>query len=153
MAAIRLQLNGQTRTVTAGPDLPLLWVLRNGLRLTGTKYGCGSGLCGACTVLLDGRPVRSCQLTLGAAAGASITTIEGLAREHARVQEAWFAEGAAPCKYCQPAMLLAAAALLREERRPSQAELDAAFAGMVCRCGSASGLQRAVRRAAAGGRT
>ncbi len=150
MAQFRFTLNGTVRTVTAGPDAPLLWVLRELLRLTGTKFGCGAGTCGACVVLQDGRAVRSCQLPLAAAAGTRITTVEGLAGEHARVRLAWQAEDVLPCGYCQPAMLLKAAALLHREPTPADPEIDAAFAGMICRCGTQTRFRRVVRRAAEG---
>jgi len=150
MAPIRLIVNGKVRAVALGPDTPLLWALRDGLRLTGTKYGCGVGTCGACTVLQDGKAVRSCQVTLSAAAGTHVTTIEGLAREHAHLQRAWVEEDVAQCGYCQPAMLLTAAALLREKPRPTDPDLDAAFDGMVCRCGTYTRIRRAVHRAAKG---
>ena len=152
MAPIRFILNGKARTVTAGPDTPLLWVLRDHLRLTGTKYGCGVGTCGACTVLRDGRAVRSCQLPLSAAAGSNLTTVEGLAREHAHLQRAWLEEDVAQCGYCQPAMLLTAAALLREKPRPTDADIDTAFEGIICRCGTYTRVRRAVHRVAKGGR-
>lgn len=152
MASTRFTLNGKARTVDLDPATPLLWVLRDTLRLTGTKFGCGEGVCGACTVLQDGKAVRSCQVPLASAAGSRIVTIEGLAKEHGHLQKAWIDEDVAQCGYCQPAMLLAAAALLKEKPVPTDSEIDAAFDGMVCRCGTYSRIRRAVHRAAAGGK-
>jgi aerobic-type carbon monoxide dehydrogenase small subunit (CoxS/CutS family) len=152
MAPFRFTLNGKARAVTAGPDMPLLWVIRDILRLTGTKYGCGVGTCGACTVLQDGKAVRSCQVTLSAAQGAHVTTIEGLARDHAPLQKAWLEEDVAQCGFCQPAMLLTAAALLREKPQPTDADIDGAFEGVICRCGTYSRIRRTVHRVAKGGK-
>ena len=152
MAPIRIILNGKARSIAAGPDTPLLWVLRDVLRLTGTKYGCGVGTCGACTVLQNGKAVRSCQLPLSAAAGSRITTIEGLAEEHGTLQKAWLEEDVAQCGYCQPGMLLTAAALLKAKPRPSDPDIDQAFEGMLCRCGTYSRIRRAVHRVAKGGK-
>ena len=152
MAAIRFTLNGTTRTVEAEPDTPLLWVLRDTLRLTGTKYGCGVGACGACTVLQDGQPIRSCLTPLSAARGTRITTIEGLAREHATLQKVWLEEDVAQCGYCQPAMLLTASALLREKPSPTDADIDQAMSGVVCRCGTYTRIRRAILKVAQGGR-
>ena len=154
MAAIELKLNGRTAKVDVDPAMPLLWVLRDRLGLTGAKYGCGVGACGACTVLVDGVATRSCQITAGELAGRAITTIEGLAPAgglHA-VQRAWLEEDVAQCGYCQPAAIITTAALLRTKPRPSDAEIDEAFAGFVCRCGSYPRMRRAIRRAANGGK-
>jgi len=151
MTPIRFILNGKPRSVAAGPDTPFLWVLRDLLRLTGTKFGCGEGLCGACTVLRDGKAVRSCQLPLSSVAGREIVTIEGLAREHARLQKAWIDEDVAQCGFCQPAMLLTAAALLREKPAPTEPDIDKAFEGVLCRCGTYTRVRKAVHRAAKGG--
>ena len=147
MAGTRFILNGSPRTVEADPATPLLWILRDHLGLTGTKYGCGEGVCGACTVLVEGRPVRSCQLTLARAAGARITTIEGLAALHPGLQQAWLEEDVAQCGYCQPAMLLTAAALLEARPRPDPEAVARALSGVLCRCGSYLRIQRAVLRA------
>jgi isoquinoline 1-oxidoreductase alpha subunit len=148
MADTRFILNGTPRTVAADPGTPLLWILRDHLALTGTKYGCGEGVCGACTVLVDGQPVRSCQLALAKAAGTRVTTIEGLAAERPGLQRAWLEEDVAQCGYCQPAMLLTAAALLAERPRPDAEAVDRALSGVLCRCGSYPRIRRAVLRAA-----
>ena len=150
MASVQFTLNGTARRLEADPETPLLWVLRDQLRLTGTKYGCGMGVCGACTVLQDGQAVRSCQVPLGSLHSAQVTTVEGLAREHAALQQAWLQEDVAQCGYCQPGMLMAAAALLKAKPRPDDADIDAAMAGMVCRCGTYTRIRRAILRA--GGR-
>jgi len=151
MAAIHFTLNGAPRSVQADPDTPLLWVLRDTLRLTGTKYGCGEGICGACTVLQDGRAVRSCQVPLSAAQDTRITTIEGLALEHATLQKVWLEEDVAQCGYCQPAMLLTAAGLLRDQPRPTDADIDQAMSGVVCRCGTYTRIRRAILKVSQGG--
>jgi isoquinoline 1-oxidoreductase subunit alpha len=150
MARFALTLNGRRREVEAAdPEMPLLWVLRDRLGLTGTKFGCGQGICGACTVLREGRAVLSCQVPIRAAAGGSFTTIEGLSDDGSHpCQRAWLEEDVAQCGYCQPGMILAAAALLAATPRPTDADLDAAFAGHVCRCGTYARVRRAVHRAA-----
>ena len=150
MASVQFTLNGTARRLEADPETPLQWVLRDQLRLTGPKYGCGMGVCGACTVLQDGQAVRSCQVPLGSLHSAQVTTVEGLAREHAALQQAWLQEDVAQCGYCQPGMLMVAAALLKAKPRPDDADIDAAMAGMVCRCGTYTRIRRAIRRA--GGR-
>lgn len=144
-----ITVNGQPRRVEAEPDMPLLWVLRDRLRLTGTKYGCGVGICGACTVLESGKEVRSCQVRAEDARGRRFTTIEGLSRDGSHpCQRAWIEEDVAQCGYCQPGMILAAAALLAASGRPSEADVDRVFADHVCRCGSYPRVRRAIRRAA-----
>jgi isoquinoline 1-oxidoreductase alpha subunit len=149
MARFRLTVNGKPRDVEAEPDTPLLWVLRDGLKLTGTKYGCGVGVCGACTVLDGGKAARSCQVPVQLAVGRRITTIEGLSPDGGHpCQRAWLEEDVAQCGYCQPGMILEAAALLSEEPRPSDADVDRVFADHVCRCGSYPRIRRAVHRAA-----
>lgn len=154
MPAITLTVNGERRTVDAPPDTPLLWVLRDDLNLKGTKYSCGMSVCGACTVLMDGAPVRSCTTPLAGAVGRSITTIEGLnggaGRLHA-LQEAWLAEEVTQCGYCQPGMLMQAAALLAKNADPSDAEIDQWMSGNLCRCGTYSRIRKAIRRAAQAG--
>jgi aerobic-type carbon monoxide dehydrogenase small subunit (CoxS/CutS family) len=149
MAELKLNVNGRVRQVQAGEDEPLLWVLRNKLGLTGTKYGCGEGQCGACTVLLDGRPTRSCLTPAVAAAGAKITTIEGLEQNGrlSPVQEAFLEEGAFQCAYCTSGMVLAATALLAEKPHPSEGEIVEAMNGNMCRCGTYPRIVAAVRRA------
>lgn len=153
MARFQLTVNGTPRTVEAEPDTPLLWVLREQLGLTGTKFGCGEGSCGACTVLQDGEPVRSCQVDLAQAAGKKILTIEGLSRngDHP-LQRAWLEEDVAQCGYCQPAFLLSAKALLDRKPKPSDADIDEALGGLVCRCGSYPRIRKAIHTAAQGGR-
>ena len=144
----RLTVNRRVREVEAEPGTPLLWVLRDGLNLTGTKYGCGVGVCGACTVL-DGREAaRSCQVPVELAAGRRITTIEGLSPDGGHpCQRAWLEEDVAQCGYCQPGMILEAAALLAARRRPTDEEIDTAFADHVCRCGTWQRVRRAVHSA------
>ena len=151
MAAIHFTLNGKARAVEALPGTPLLWVLRDTLRMTGTKYGCGQGVCGACTVLQDGRPVKSCQVPLSEAQGTHLTTVEGLHKEHAGLQKVWLEEDVAQCGYCQPAMLLSAAALLKAKPRPTDADIDAAMSEVVCRCGTYTRIRRAIHKVAQGG--
>jgi isoquinoline 1-oxidoreductase alpha subunit len=147
MVLHRLTLNGRSQSVEADPETPLLWILRDTLRLTGTKFGCGEGVCGACTVLQDGRAVRSCQVAISAAVGTRITTIEGFHQEHAALQKIWLEEDVAQCGYCQPAMMLAAAALLKRKRHPLDADIDQALSGMICRCGTYTRIRRAILRA------
>lgn len=149
MAEFTLNINGRQQRVTAPPDEPLLSVLRYRLDLTGTKYGCGEGQCGACTVLLDGRAVRSCLTPVEAAAGAKITTIEGLEQDGrlTPVQEAFVREGAMQCGYCTAGMVMSATALLREEKAPSEERIVEAMNGNVCRCGTYPRIVAAVRLA------
>jgi isoquinoline 1-oxidoreductase alpha subunit len=143
-----LTVNRRVREVEAEPDTPLLWVLRDGLKLTGTKYGCGIGVCGACTVLDGGKAARSCQVPVQLAVGLHITTIEGLSPDGGHpCQRAWLEEDVAQCGYCQPGMILEAAALLAARRRPTEEEVDAAFADHVCRCGTWQRVRRAVHSA------
>jgi aerobic-type carbon monoxide dehydrogenase small subunit (CoxS/CutS family) len=150
MARFRLTVNGRARQVEADPDTPLLWVLRDTLGLTGTKYGCGVGVCGACTIHRNGEAVRSCQLPVSQAAGARLTTIEGLSSDGSHpCQRAWIEEDVAQCGYCQPGMIMAAAALLAEHPRPDDAEVDRVMSDLVCRCGTYARIRRAVRRAGA----
>ena len=151
---ITLTVNGQRRTVDAPPDTPLLWVLRDDLKLKGTKYSCGMSVCGACTVHMDGAPVRSCVTPIAAAANRSITTIEGLGngKLHA-LQEAWLAEDVVQCGYCHPGMLMQAAALLATNRNPTDADIDRYMAGNLCRCGTYSRIRKAIHRAAGAVRT
>jgi isoquinoline 1-oxidoreductase alpha subunit len=149
MASFTLQVNGQEHTVDADPETPLLWVLRDTLGLTGTKYSCGSGLCGACTVHLDGQATRSCVTPVSAAAGHAIVTIEGLSPEHLHpVQEAWLEENVPQCGYCQPGQIMQAAALLAENPTPTDDDIDAAMSGNICRCGTYPRIRRAIHRAA-----
>jgi aerobic-type carbon monoxide dehydrogenase small subunit (CoxS/CutS family) len=146
---IRLQVNDQEHELTADPAMPLLWVLRDLLGLTGTKYGCGISLCGACTVLADGEPVRSCTTTLSEVSGKKITTIEGLSKDRSHpVQQAWIEEQVPQCGYCQSGQILSAVALLARKPRPSDADVDQAMSGVLCRCGTYPRIRRAIQRAA-----
>lgn len=150
MTTTTLIVNDTPRTVEAEPAMPLLWVLRDLLQLTGTRYGCGMGLCGACTVHLDGQAVRSCQTPISAAAGKQVRTIEGLSpdRSH-RVQQAWMAEGVPQCGYCQSGQIMSAAALLARTPRPTDEQIDEAMSGNLCRCSTYIRIRRAIHRAAA----
>ena len=145
---ITLNINGQPRRLAAAPDTPLLWALREELKLTGTKFGCGVGLCGACTVHVDGQAVRSCLMPAQGVAGRKVVTIEGLSpdRSHA-LQRAWIAHQVPQCGYCQSGMLMAAAALLRETPQPTDAEIDAAITNL-CRCGTYPRVRAAIQAAA-----
>jgi isoquinoline 1-oxidoreductase subunit alpha len=144
-------LNGKARKVDVAPDTPLLWVLRDSLHMTGTKFGCGIAQCGACTVHLDGEPVRSCSTPLSAAAGKKVTTIEGIAATPAgkAVQAAWIQNDVPQCGYCQSGQIMSASALLAKNRAPSDADIDAAMSGNVCRCGTYNQIRAAIKDAAA----
>lgn len=145
----RLTINGTNVQVLSEPGTPLLWLLRGELALTGTKFGCGIGLCGACTVHLDGQPVRGCATPLSAAAGRSVTTIEGLqGRAADAVRAAWLALDVVQCGYCQSGQIMAAAALLAASPKPTDADIDAAMAGNLCRCGTYPRIRAAIHRAA-----
>ncbi len=150
MSSIGITINGSKRNADVDDDTPLLWILRDNLGLTGTKYGCGMGVCGACTVLEGGKAVRSCQIPAAQAAGRSFTTIEGLSVDvNHPCQRAWLAENVAQCGFCQPGMILTACALLRAKRRPTDADIESALAENVCRCGTYPRIIKAVRRASA----
>ena len=145
------EVNGRRHDLDVSPDMPLLWVLRENLGLTGTKFGCGLGQCGACTVHIDGAAVRSCTTTAKAAAGKAITTIEGLSPTSTHVlQQAWVAEQVPQCGYCQSGQLMSAAALLTKTPRPTDAQIDTAMSGNICRCGTYQRIRRAIHRAARG---
>jgi isoquinoline 1-oxidoreductase alpha subunit len=148
---ITLDINGKTARVDAEPDTPLLWVLRDTLRLTGTKFGCGMALCGACTVHLDGQPVRSCSTPVSAAAGKKIVTIEGVALDQVgkAVQAAWQRLDVPQCGYCQSGQIMSAMALLEKNRRPTDADIDGAMSGNVCRCATYVRIRAAIHEAAA----
>ena len=147
--AILFEVNGQKRSVDVDPQTPLLWVLRDTLNLTGTKYGCGIAACGACTVHVDGEPARSCSLPVGSVAGKKITTIEGLSTNRSHpVQQAWIAEQVPQCGYCQSGQIMTAVAFLKKNPRPSEADVDEAMSNNICRCGTAQRMRSAVLRAA-----
>jgi isoquinoline 1-oxidoreductase alpha subunit len=147
---MRLNVNGTVREVDAPQDMPLLWVLRDVLGLTGTKFGCGMAQCGACTVHLDGEAVRSCVLPVSAVAGRMVTTIEGLSPDGSHpVQRAWADVDVVQCGYCQPGQIMSAAALIAHNPSPSDDDIDAALAGNICRCGTYQRIREAVRKAAA----
>lgn len=149
MAKYTLKVNQQTVEVEAMPDTPLLWVLRDKLTLTGTKYGCGKALCGACTVHLDGAPMRSCSVPVSAVGEQKITTIEGVAEKELHpVQKAWILEDVPQCGFCQSGQIMSAIALLEENKNPTDADIDAAMAGNICRCGTYVRIRRAIKRAA-----
>ena len=149
--SLALSVNGEIHELTVDPDMPLLWVLRERLALTGTKYGCGIAQCGACTVHLDGKPVRACVTPVSAAAGKSITTIEGLGSKDAPhpVQLAWTEMGVPQCGYCQSGQIMSAAALLAGKPSPTDADIDAAMAGNLCRCGTYLRIRQGIKKAAA----
>jgi aerobic-type carbon monoxide dehydrogenase small subunit (CoxS/CutS family) len=148
--SVTLTVNGHFHELAVEPDTPLLWALREQLALTGTKYGCGIAQCGACTVHLDGKPVRACVTPVSAAVGKQITTIEGLGTQDAPhpVQLAWTEIGVPQCGYCQSGQIMAAAALLSERANPTDSEIDAAMSGNLCRCGTYLRIRSGVRRAA-----
>jgi isoquinoline 1-oxidoreductase subunit alpha len=151
MAAIRLTVNHTPHDLEIAPDTPLLWVLRDKLNLTGTKYGCGAGLCGACTVHLDGEAVRSCQTPVSSVGDRRITTIEGLSEKNSHpVEVAWIAEQVPQCGYCQPGQIMQAAALLAKTPQPTDEQIDDAMGGNLCRCGMYQRIRRAIHRAARG---
>jgi aerobic-type carbon monoxide dehydrogenase small subunit (CoxS/CutS family) len=152
MARFSLVVNGATRAVDAASDTPLLWVLRDTLNLTGTKYGCGIAQCGACTVHVDGEAIRSCAVTVESVAGKKITTIEGLAPKQGHpLHRAWIAEQVPQCGYCQSGMLMTAAELLGRKPKPSDADIDEALSSHICRCGTYQRIRRAIHRAAGEG--
>ncbi len=149
MPAYDLNINGKMVSLEAEAELPLLWALRDLLGLTGTKYSCGVGLCGTCTVLIDGQPTRSCLTPVSSVAGKAILTIEGLSREITHpLQQAWLDEQVTQCGYCQPGQILTAAALLEKTPKPTDAEIDAAMSGVLCRCGTYPRIRRAIQRVA-----
>ena len=149
--ATKFQLNGKAVSAQADADTPLLWVIRDELGLTGTKFGCGMSLCGACTVHLNGEPVRSCQTPLSAVAGKKVATVESLSRDNSHpLQKAWIAHDVPQCGYCQSGQLMSAAALLSKNKNPSDADIDNAMSGNLCRCGTYSRVRAAIKTAAAG---
>jgi aerobic-type carbon monoxide dehydrogenase small subunit (CoxS/CutS family) len=149
MALVKFTLNGKSQTVDAVPAMPLLWVLRDTLGLTGTKFGCGMSLCGACTVHINGQPVRSCVTPIATVAGKTVVTIEGLAGDTVHpVQQAWIEEDVPQCGYCQSGQIMTAAALLEKTSSPSDADIDEAMHGSICRCGTYDAIRNAIHRAA-----
>jgi isoquinoline 1-oxidoreductase alpha subunit len=152
MATYTLIVNGQTRSLEAEPGTPLLWVLRDGLGLTGTKYGCGVAQCGACTVHVDGEATRSCMASIESVSGHKITTIEGLSADRSHpLQRAWMEEQVPQCGYCQSGQIMTAAALLAKNPAPTDADIDHALSASLCRCGTYPRIRRAIHRAAQGG--
>ena len=152
MQEIRLRVNGRERTLNVPPDMPLLWALRDTLALTGTKFGCGAGLCGACTVHVDSAAVRSCSVRVADVAGKNVTTIEGLSPDRSHpLQQAWVAEDVPQCGYCQSGQIMEAAALLAKNPHPSEEEIVQAMQGNLCRCGTYQRIRSAIQRAAKGG--
>jgi isoquinoline 1-oxidoreductase alpha subunit len=145
-----LTINGKSVEVDVDPDMPLLWALRDHLSMTGTKYGCGMALCGACTVHIDGQPSRSCSIPVSAVEGKQITTIETIGdnKVGAAVQEAWIAENVAQCGYCQSGQIMSATALLTSNKSPTDADIDAAMSGNICRCATYPRIRAAIKRAA-----
>ncbi len=146
---ISLTVNGKQQRLDVAPDTPLLWVLRETIGLTGTKFGCGLGLCGACTTHVDGKAVRSCSTPISQVAGKKVTTIEGLSADSSHpLQKAWLLEQVPQCGYCQSGQIMSAAALLATNRRPDDRAIDAAMSGNICRCGTYPRIRRAIQRAA-----
>ena len=149
MAAIKFGLNGKPQSVEVAPQMPLLWFLRDTLGLTGTKFGCGMALCGACTVHVNGQPMRSCSVPMSSIAGKTITTIEGLSAEGTHpVQRAWAEEDVPQCGYCQSGQIMTAAALVAKKASPTDADIDEAMRNNICRCGTYSAIRRAIQLAA-----
>jgi isoquinoline 1-oxidoreductase subunit alpha len=149
MALIEFGLNGRRQSVDVGPQMPLLWVLRDTLGLTGTKFGCGMALCGACTVHVSGQPTRSCSTPVSSVAGKDVTTIEGLSNDSSHpVQRAWVEEDVPQCGYCQSGQIMAAAALLAKKVTPTDADIDEAMRGNICRCGTYQSIRQAIHLAA-----
>ncbi|MBI2689096.1 MAG: (2Fe-2S)-binding protein [Acidobacteria bacterium] len=144
---VQLKVNGVTRKFEGDPEMPLLWYLRDMLEMTGTKYGCGMGLCGACTVHVDGKAVRSCQTSMASAAGKSVVTIEGLKGQHP-VQKAWMAASVPQCGYCQSGQIMQAVALLKDRPKPTDKEIDEHMQGNICRCGTYNRIRSAIKSAA-----
>jgi len=149
VASIKFTLNGKPQTVDASPEMPLLWVLRDTLGMTGTKFGCGMALCGACTVQINGDAVRSCITQVSTVAGKTVTTIEGLSTDASHpVQAAWIEEDVPQCGYCQSGQIMSAASLLAKKAQPTDADIDEAMRGNICRCGTYQSIRKAIHRAA-----
>jgi isoquinoline 1-oxidoreductase alpha subunit len=148
MAALTLKINNKSHTIEADPKMPLLWAIRDLVGLTGTKYGCGIAQCGACTVHLEGAPVRSCSIPVAAAANKNITTIEGLSNDNSHpVQQAWILEQVPQCGYCQSGQIMAATALLKKIPSPTDKDIDTAMQGLICRCGTYPRIRKAIKTA------
>ncbi len=148
--SVKFQINGKAVTAKSEGDTPLLWVIRDELGMTGTKFGCGAALCGACTVHVDGKPVRSCQTQVSNVSGKSVSTVESLSKDNSHpLQVAWIKHDVPQCGYCQSGQLMSAAALLSTNKNPSDAEIDAAMTGNICRCGTYSRIKAAIKDAAA----
>jgi isoquinoline 1-oxidoreductase subunit alpha len=148
--ATTFTLNGKSQTVDVSPDMPLLWVLRDTLNMTGTKFGCGAALCGACTVHINGEAARSCSTPVSSVAGKNVTTIEGLSADGSHpVQKAWIAEDVPQCGYCQSGQIMSAVALLAKKPNPTDADIDDFMSGNICRCGTYQRIRKAIHRAAA----
>jgi isoquinoline 1-oxidoreductase alpha subunit len=149
MASYRVKVNGQSHDINVLPDTPLLWVLRDTLKLTGTKFGCGIAQCGACTVFLDGQPLRSCSMTISGVGTSDVTTIEGVSgREAAAVQNAWIAAQVPQCGYCQSGQIMSAVALLKDVKKPTDRDIDLAMNGNICRCATYVRIRAAIHDAA-----
>lgn len=149
MTAIKINVNGKEQTVEVSPDTPLLWVLRDTLSLTGTKFGCGMAQCGACTVHLNGEAIRSCVTPVSSAVGKKIITIEGLSSDRSHpLQKAWIQVNVSQCGYCQSGQIMQAAALLRQKPKPTDSDIDAAMRGNICRCGTYQRIRQAIKQAA-----
>lgn len=148
--SVKFKVNGKAASASAEADTPLLWVLRDELGLTGTKFGCGAALCGACTVHVNGQPVRSCQTPLSTVSGKSVSTVEGLSKDNTHpLQQAWIKHEVPQCGYCQSGQLMSAAALLAKNKNPTDAEIDIAMSGNLCRCGTYPRIRAAIKDAAA----
>ena len=145
---LTITINDQKYQIDVDPDTPLLWAIRDNVGLTGTKYGCGKGLCGSCTVLLDGQPIRSCQTPVTSVEGKSILTIEGVHKENKVLQEVWEELNVPQCGYCQSGQILAAAALLKEKSKPTDEDIDVAMNGNICRCGTYVRIRKAIHKTA-----
>lgn len=149
MAPLTVRVNGEDHAVDVAPDTPLLWVIRDVIGLTGTKFGCGIAQCGACTVLMDGEPVRACVTPVSSAEGSAVTTIEGLPADASHpVQRAWIEKDVPQCGFCQAGQVMTAVALLRDTPRPDDADIDRAMSGLICRCGTYDRIRKAIHRAA-----
>lgn len=147
---VKFKVNGKQQSVDIPPDTPLLWVLREQLQLVGSKLGCGAGLCGACTVLVDGQPQRACVTPVGDVQGKRVLTIEGIPANHP-LKQAWLVDEVSQCGYCQPGQIMSAVALLQKKPRPSDADIDSAMSGNLCRCGTYGRIRRAIHTASAQG--